>query len=119
MPYDNTLHLMGYLGKDPEGGYFSSGTAHAKLSVSCKRPSRKNETEEQTEGFATELFGQQAEYAMKYLKKGDCVSVWGGIWSRSYLGRDGTMRTVYEISADRISLIARKQSADAPAGEYL
>ena len=48
MPYDNTLYLMGYLGSDPEGGYFADGNAHAKISVACndrRRDKDGNETD--------------------------------------------------------------------------
>lgn len=97
MPYDNTLYLMGYLGGDPEGGYFADGTAHAKISVACndrRRDKDGNETGH-VEWFAVLLRGKPAEFALNYLKKGNCVAVWGSIWSRHFTDNSGRARTVY------------------------
>lgn len=112
MAYDNTLYIMGNLGQDPEGGYFADGTAHAKLSIaiSKKRRNKDGNYDEHTEWFAVLLRGNVAEFASKYLKKGNCVAVWGSIWSRSYTDKQGNARTVYEVHGDKVQFISAKPS---------
>lgn len=128
MPYDNTLHLMGFLGSDPEGGYFNDGTAHAKLSLAVneKRRGKTGEQIEHTEWFSILLREKSAEFAMQYLKKGNCVSVWGSIWSRHFTDKQGNERTVYEVRGHKVKFISAKQSevsesdtGDGGAAAYL
>lgn len=128
MPYDNTLHLMGFLGSDPEGGYFNDGTAHAKLSLAVneKRRGKTGEQIEHTEWFSILLREKSAEFAMQYLKKGNCVSVWGSIWSRHFTDKQGNERTVYEVRGNKVKFISAKQSevsesntGDGGAAAYL
>ncbi|OSI10948.1 single-stranded DNA-binding protein [Neisseria zoodegmatis] len=128
MPYDNTLHLMGFLGSDPEGGYFNDGTAHAKLSLAVneKRRGRNGEQIEHTEWFSILLREKSAEFAMQYLKKGNCVSVWGSIWSRHFTDKQGSERTLYEVRGNKVKFISAKQSevserdtGDGGAAAYL
>lgn len=119
MPYENTLNLMGYLGSDPEGGYFADGTAHAKLSLACteKRRGRDGGQIKHTEWFPVLLRGKAAEFALNYLKKGDCVSVWGSIWSRKFNDKQDRERTVYEIRGEKIKFILSKKNTREAKGD--
>jgi single-stranded DNA-binding protein len=46
-------------------------------------------------------WGKQAEYAAKYLEKGQRVSISGRMESREY-EKDGSKRVIWEIVADQI-----------------
>ena len=119
MPYDNTLYLMGYLGSDPEGGYFADGNAHAKISVACndrRRDKDGNETDH-VEWFAVLLRGKPAEFALNYLKKGNCVAVWGSIWSRHFTDKSGRDRTVYEVRGNKVKFIAASKALEEHTDE--
>ena len=114
MPYDNTFHLIGYLGQDPKIGFFSDGTAHAKLSVSCqdKRKDKNGHTVEHTEWFTVKLVGQPAQFAAQYLKQGDCVEIWGSIWSYEYVSKQtGEVKRPYEVKGKSIKTIESKNKS--------
>lgn len=116
MPYDNTFHLIGYLGKDPKIGFFTDGTAHAKLSVSCqdKRKDKNGNTVEHTEWFDVKLVGQPAQFAASFLKQGDCVEIWGSIWSYDYTNKQtGEVKLRYEVKGKSIKTIASKNKSAA------
>lgn len=119
MPYDNTLYLMGYLGSDPEGGYFADGNAHAKISVACNDKRRDSEGQEydHVEWFAVLLRGKPAEFALNYLKKGNCVAVWGSIWSRHFTDKSGRARTVYEVRGNKVKFIAASKAREEHTDE--
>lgn len=116
MPYDNTFHLIGYLGKDPKIGFFADGTARAKLSVSCqdKRKDKNGNTVEHTEWFDVNLVGQPAQFAASFLKQGDCVEIWGSIWSYDYTNKQtGEVKLRYEVKGKSIKTIASKNKSAA------
>ena len=118
MPYDNTLYLMGYLGSDPEGGYFADGNAHAKISVACNDSgaTAKGQEYDHVEWFAVLLRGKPAEFALNYLKKGNCVAVWGSIWSRHFTDKSGRARTVYEVRGNKVKFIAKSKGNEDDGG---
>ena len=114
MPYDNTFHLIGYLGQDPKIGFFQDGTAHAKLSVSCqdKRKDKNGNTVEHTEWFNVKLVGQPAQFAAQYLKQGDCVEIWRSIWSYEYVNKQtGEVKRPYEVKGKSIKTIESKNKS--------
>ena len=114
MPYDNTFHLIGYLGQNPKLGFFQDGTAHAKLSVSCqdKRKDKNGNPIEHTEWFAVKLVGQPAQFAATFLKQGDCVEIWGSIWSYEYINtQTGEVKRGYEVKGKSIKTIESKNKA--------
>lgn len=114
MPYDNTFHLIGYLGQDPKIGFFQDGTVHTKLSVSCqdKRKDKNGNTVEHTEWFNVKLVGQPAQFAAQYLKQGDCVEIWGSIWSYEYVSKQtGEVKRPYEVKGKSIKTIESKNKS--------
>ena len=112
MPYDNTFHLIGYLGQDPKIGFFQDGTAHTKLSCQDKRKDKHGNTVEHTEWFNVKLVGQPAQFAAQYLKQGDCVEIWGSIWSYEYVSKQtGEVKRPYEVKGKSIKTIESKNKA--------
>lgn len=65
--------------------------------------------------FTVNVWGNQAEYCAKYLKKGSKVLVEGEIHNRSYEDRDGNKRTVTEITANNVEFLSPREEQPAPA----
>ena len=116
MPYVNKIEIMGNLGKDPELRYLADQTATTSISVDKNKKWRDKKTgqpQESTEWFTVVLYGRQAETVCGYMKKGDCIMVWGKMKSRRYTGKDGIERTVHEVIANEMQIINTRQNTTA------
>lgn len=108
MPYVNKIEVMGNLGKDPELRYLPDQTPTTTISVAYTekwRDKKTNQLQESTEWITVVLYGKFAETVCNYMKKGDCIAVWGKLKSRRYTGRDNIERTVYEVIANDMQII--------------
>ena len=114
----NKVMLIGRLGRDPEIRYSANNTPICNFSLATSERVRKGETfEEKTEWHRIVVFGNQAENASKFLKKGSLVFVDGKIQSRSYQDKDGNERNVFEIIANSVNFLDLKDSSSAPQSE--
>ena len=101
----NKATLIGHLGKDPEFAILESGINLAKCSLATSESYKDKEGKlhTQTEWHSLIFWNGLANYAHKYLKKGNLVYVEGKIRTRSYEDKGQTRRYVTEISVERIS----------------
>ena len=116
MPYLNRIEVMGNLGKDPELRYLPNQTPVTSISIAYTEKWRDKKTgqpQESTEWFTVVLYGRQAETVCGYMKKGDCIMVWGKMKSRRYTGKDGIERTVHEVIANEMQIINTRQNTTA------
>lgn len=90
----NTVILMGRLTRDPEIRYSSgdASTAIAHYSLAVDRRF-KREGQPDADFFDCVVFGRQAEFAEKYLRKGTKMVIQGRLQNDNYTDRDG--RKVY------------------------
>lgn len=116
----NICVLIGRLTCDPSVKQNASGKSIASYRIAVDRPMSKTETD----FFQVVCFGNNADFAGKYLKKGTKIAINGRIQSRSYDGKDGKKVNVVEIIADRQEFCESKQAsasnsytAPAPAKE--
>ena len=111
----NVVALVGCLGRDPETKYLDNGKVVTKFSIAVNRPKKGGEKE--TDWFDCEAWGQTAEFASNYVKKGNRVSVVGSIRQEKWEDRTtGQNRSKVMIAVDRLeNLTPRDQSAPAPA----
>lgn len=108
MPYVNKIEIMGNLGRDPEIGYMPNGTPTAKINVAVTETwtdKSTGEIKEHTEWFPVLLYSHHAETVCKYMKKGDCILVYGKQRTRPYTDKAGTPRTVTEILCNEMRII--------------
>jgi single-strand DNA-binding protein len=114
----NKVMLLGNLGADPEVRSTSNGKRVATLSVATSRQwkSASGENQEKTEwhrviAWNNNKGGGMADFAERYLKKGDKVYVEGSIEYRTWEDREGKTRYSTEINArELISLSSRGDS---------
>lgn len=88
----NKVILIGNLGKDPEVRTMQNGNKVANLSIATSetwKDKSSGERKEKTEWHRVVIFGNLADIAEKYLKKGSKVYVSGSLQTRKWQNKDG------------------------------
>ena len=113
----NKCMIIGNLGRDPEMRYTPSGQAVTQFTVAVNRNYKdsQGERQEETEWFRVVVWGQQAEFAAEYLRKGNKVYVEGRIQTRQWEDQDGQKRYTTELVANTIQNLERRDRATTPA----
>jgi single-strand DNA-binding protein len=111
----NKAMIIGNLGRDPEMRYTPSGQAVTQFTVAVNRNYKdaQGERQEETEWFRIVAWGQQAEFAAEYLRKGNKVYVEGRLQTRQWEGQDGQKRYTTELVANTIQNLERRPRDDA------
>jgi single-strand DNA-binding protein len=100
----NKIMVIGNLGTDPEMRYTPSGHAVTSFRLATTRfyNTPEGERRQETEWFTVVTWDRLAEQCNQYLSKGRRAYVEGRLRSRSWEGRDGQVRFVNEIVANRV-----------------
>ena len=96
----NKVILIGNLGKDPEVRSMQNGGKVANLSLATSeswRDKASGERKEKTEWHRVVIFGNLAEIAEKYLKKGSKVYVSGSLQTRKWTDQSGAEKYSTEV----------------------
>ena len=118
----NKVMLIGNLGADPEVRSTANGTRVANLSVATSRQwnNQAGERQEKTEWHRIVAWNNRvsklADFAEKYLKKGDRVYVEGRLEYRTWEDREGNTRYATEINARELIPLSSK-GGGAPEAE--
>lgn len=107
----NRIVLIGRLTKDPEMKYSPQGVAVTHLSIAVNRVTKDENGNYETDFFNVVAFRRTAEFVSNYLTKGRLISVDGRLQSRSWIAQDGTKRTIFEVIADNIEGLDRRDEA--------
>lgn len=99
----NKVILIGRVGKDPELGQTTGGTAVAKINLAT---SEKYKDKELTEWHTVRCWRSTAEYAANYCKKGTLISVEGKLRTETW-EKDGQKRSQTIVEADNLGILAR------------
>jgi single-strand DNA-binding protein len=100
MPSLNRVQLIGYLGKDPESRFTTTGkkVCSFSMAVSHRWSTADGENKEATEWFNIEAWGGLGEFAQSYLSKGRLVFVEGRFQTDRY-EHEGESRTRTKVVA--------------------
>jgi single-strand DNA-binding protein len=112
----NKVMIIGYLGRDPEMRYTSSGKPVTTFSVATNRTwsSSSGERHEETEWFTVVAWGTLAEICKQHLNKGTQVYIEGRLQTRRWEDTEGKKHAAVEIVAsEMIQLGEKKESAAA------
>lgn len=103
----NKVILVGNIGNDIEARFTPSGAAVVNLSIATKEvwKSQDQEEQERTEWHRVVLFGKMAEYADKYVKKGQLVFVEGRLQTRKWTDKSEVDHWTTEIIADTFTTL--------------
>lgn len=118
----NVCALQGRLARDPELRQTNTGKQVATFTLAVDRGRRDANGQSQADWIPVIAWEKAAEFAYKWLHKGQMVAVDGRLQSRTYTAKDGTNRTVLEVVANNINFCGSKadstgQPSPAPAGQ--
>lgn len=110
----NTVALIGRMVADPELKYTPNGVAVCQLRIAVDRRFKpKAEGEAAVDFFDVTAWQQSAEYASKYLAKGQRVAVTGRLQQRSWVQQDGQKRSKVEVVAEHLQGLDKTQATQA------
>jgi single-strand DNA-binding protein len=112
----NQVWISGHIGQDPEVRQTASGKSVVTLSIATSH-------QEQTSWHRVVAWQQNADFAGKYLRKGDLVNIIGRVDYRKYTHRDGSERTSTEIVAHTLQAVGGKdrgseRNTETPPRDY-
>jgi single-strand DNA-binding protein len=110
----NRVMVIGYVGRDPEMRYTSSGRAVTSFSVGTTRKwtGSEGESREETEWFNVVAWGDLAEISKQYVGKGQPVYVEGRLQTRSWDDQEGKKRYRTELVAQEVIVLSRRSEGD-------
>lgn len=111
----NVCALQGRLGRDPEIRQTTTGKQVATFTLAVDRGRRDANGKSVADWIPVIAWERAAEFAYKWLTKGQMVAVDGRLQSRTYTAKDGTNRTVLEVVANNINFCGSKADNPAPA----
>jgi len=105
----NRAELIGRLGSEPRGGVVN-GNTYGNICIATQEnyTDRYGQRTQRTTWHRIVCWGRLAEFANQYLCKGRLVFVEGRINYREYTDKQGVLRTVTEIIANRIRALDPK-----------
>jgi single-strand DNA-binding protein len=98
------VRLIGNLGGNPEIKELAQGKKLAKFSLATTenyKDADGNKVSE-TQWHNIIAWGRQADFAEKYLEKGNQIAIEGKLLTRTYVDREGIKKYLTEISANEI-----------------
>lgn len=109
----NKVMIIGYLGRDPEMRFTSSGRPVASFNVATVRgwTNSDGERQEETEWFYVVTWGGLAELCKKRLHKGSQVYVEGRLQTRCWEGSDGERHFRTELVAQELIFLDSHDSS--------
>lgn len=114
--------IVGNVGRDPEMRYLPSGQAVTNFTVAVTRrwnDRQTSERKEETTWFRVSVWGNQAETANNFVRKGTQIMVVGRISARAYTDNAGQPAASLELTADTFQLLgSRGDGQGAPQGGY-
>lgn len=118
----NVCALQGRLARDPELRQTTTGKQVATFTLAVDRGRKDANGKSVADWIPVIAWERAAEFAYKWLTKGQMVAVDGRLQSRTYTAKDGTNRTVLEVVANNINFCGSKadnaaQGSPAPAGQ--
>ena len=96
----NKVILIGNLGRDPEVRTMQNGNKVANLSLATSenwKDKNTGERKEKTEWHRVVIFGNLADIAERYLKKGSKVYICGQLQTRKWQDKDGNDKYTTEV----------------------
>lgn len=121
LPKLNSVTLVGRVGNEPEPKYFDDGKVVLNLSLACKRKYHPLERkvreiksgEEETDWFALEIWGRDAEYVANYVDKGARMGITGSLVQDSWIDKvSGMKRRKPKIVVRQVDVLESRAEAE-------
>ncbi len=113
----NKAIIVGRVGKDPEVRYTPGGTSVANISVATNYRAKDADGNwaDNTEWHNVVVFGQLADFAGNYVKKGRLVYVEGRLQTRNWEDQNSVKHYRTEIIANTLQLLGSRQENESEA----
>lgn len=113
MAYLNKIQIIGNVGKTPEVRVFDNGNKIANFTIATTKryTDRNGQPSASTTWHNVQIGGKAAEFAEKYVQKGDPVYVEGELVTRKYTDQYGQERVIYEVRAAQLQLLRQRDTA--------
>lgn len=113
----NKVILLGNVGKDPTVNSNGNGKIGSISVATTRRYKANGERQEETEWHYVTVFGPQAEFTEKYVRKGSQILVEGRLRTRKWEANDGSTKYRTEIVCENISFVGgTNKSANSQDG---
>ena len=114
-----SVTVIGYLGRDPEMRYTSSGVPVTNFSVATSRKwtDAAGAAQEKTTWFKVSAWRKLAQTCNQYLHKGQLVMVEGEVDASAWTGQDGTAKATLELTARTVKFLSKSGEAQEAAAE--
>ena len=109
----NSVRLIGNLGGNPEIKEITGGKKLAKFSLATteKYKDADGNPVSETQWHNIIVWGRQADFAQKYLEKGNEIVVEGKLINRNYTDKEGIKKYITEINANEILKTGNKKNS--------
>ena len=110
----NKVILIGNLGKDPEYRMLENGSSVANFPVATSEVyiDKNGNKVEHTDWHDIVVWGNLADIAEKYIKKGYKVYIEGKLKKRNWQDKDGQTRYSVDIVANELSILSRPENQE-------
>lgn len=105
----NNVSLIGRLTADPELKNSQNGTSYVRFSIAVDRQYSKDK-EKQTDFINIVAWKGTAEFVCKYFTRGQRIGITGRIQTGSYTDQNGNKRSSFDVVANDVEFVERKQS---------
>jgi single-strand DNA-binding protein len=117
----NKVEIVGRLTKDPQVRILENEEGEVKVTRFSVAVNRRKGSKQPADYIPCVSFNAQADYAGKYLKKGNRIGVIGRLQSGSYVNDEGKTIYTLEVIVEEIEFIDKKEetpdrSAEAESG---
>ena len=111
----NCISLTGRAGRDTELRHFESGMRVASVSIAVNKRPSGSDPKPEAEWFDVTFWGNTAEVAAQFVKKGSQIAVTGRVSLERWTDRTGEERVKLAVNADTLTLLGGKPQD--PAGQ--
>lgn len=114
----NKVIILGHVGKDPESNSVKTGGSICTFSIATSESWKDKTTgdkQERTEWHRIVCFGQLAEIATKYVKKGHKLYVEGNLKTNKWTDKQGQERETVQIMAQTLQILSDRLASEPSA----
>lgn len=109
----NKVFLTGHLGKNPEVRSVGESKVATFSLATTEKVNKNNEWVSETTWHNIVIWGKQADFVEKYIKKGALVNIIGSVKYRQY-EKDGVTKYITEIKAEELTSLYSKKEDSLP-----
>lgn len=105
----NNINIIGRITHTPTLSTTASGVNYIRFSVAVDSGRTDADGNRTTDFFDCVAWKNTAEFITKYFGKGQCIGLTGSMNSRSYTGKDGNEKRVWELNVASVTFCGDKK----------